>query len=408
MKALAVETRSALDRAVAREVFGSFVDETIAILARAPAGTISFAVGSPPPEALALARPAELVAEVLERDGAAALGYGITEGDPQLREIVAAAAAATGIRASADDVVITAGAIQAIDIACRLYLSPGDLVVTESPGFANALAMFRNHGARVLEVPVDADGLDVPVAARLLRERNLRPRAFFVVPSFQNPSGVTLSRRRREALLALAEAYDAIVIEDDPYREIRFRGEAPPPLAALARERVISIGSFSKVFLPGLRVGWAISDAATARRMAAMKQTMDSSTSSLGQRMVVAFHRRGGVEEHIAALRAMYREKQERARAALAREFAGAPSVRWGYPQGGFYLWVELGGRLTSRHLLDLALEEGVAFVPGEAFTTGDGFRSALRFSYSWPTPERIDEGVRRLRRAYGRADSQH
>lgn len=387
-----------------RDVHGSFIDETIGIVARQTRDTVSFAVGSPAPEALALVGAEELARDVIERDGSVALGYGITEGDPDLREIVASAARRQGLDATAGDVIITAGALQAIDLACRVFIRPGDLVVVESPGFTNALSAFRNHGARILEVPVDDEGLIVEEAERLLRASGERPRLFFVVPNFQNPGGVTLSLRRREALLRLAARSGAIVIEDDPYGALRYRGSALPPIAALdGGARVISIGSFSKVFLPGLRVGWAIADPDTVRRMAAAKQALDSSTSSLGQRMVVEFQRRGHHDAHVAALRDLYRAKYERARSALARDLGDVPGVSWNDPEGGFYFWVRLPGHVSARALLDVALEEGVAFVPGEAFAIERDHRAALRFSISAPTPDRIDEGVRRLRRALDR-----
>jgi len=386
--------------AAGRDLHGSFVDETIGIVARHGGDIVSFAVGSPAPEALRLANVGELFADVLARDGTRALGYGVTEGEPELREIVAADARSRGIDAAADDVIITAGALQAIDLACRVFLRPGDLVVAESPAFANALSAFRNHGARVLEVPADDHGIDVSAAARALRQRGERPKMFFVVPNFQNPTGATLSDERRDALLALAASLGAVVVEDDPYAQLRYRGTDLAPLAARARERVVHLGSFSKTFLPGIRVGWAIADPATVRRMAAVKQTMDSSTSTLGQRLVVAFHRRGAVDGHVAALRRLYAEKGTAARAALAHEFSGT-DVTWNDPDGGFYLWVTTGR--DSRDLLDTALEEGVAFVPGDAFTTTTNFHDSLRFSYSSPTPDRVREGVRRLRRAYDR-----
>src|SRR2546422_245602 len=175
-------------------------------------------------EALELVGADDLTATVLRREGASALGYGITEGEPELREVVAAGASARGLETDASEVLISAGALQAIDLACRVYLRPGDAVVVESPGFANALSAFRNHGATVLEVPVDGEGLDVAEAWRLIRRSGARPRMFFVVPNFQNPSGETLSLTRRESLLALAAAYEAIVVEDDPYGLLRYRG----------------------------------------------------------------------------------------------------------------------------------------------------------------------------------------
>ena len=384
------------------EVFGSFIDETIGIVARQTRDTVSFAVGSPSREALDLVRADDLAATVISREGAKALGYGITEGEPELRDVIASAARDRGIAADASAVLVSAGALQAIDLACRVYLRPGDVVVAESPAFANALSAFRNHGARVLEVPVDGEGLDVAEAARRIRKLGVRPRMFFVVPNFQNPTGETLSLQRREALLALAASHDAVVVEDDPYGSLRYRGDDVPSLAALGGAEVVSIGTFSKTFLPGLRVGWVIAHSEVIARMSRAKQTMDSSTGTLAQRIVLEFHRRGGADAHIGRLRELYREKQDRARTALARELAGT-GITWNDPEGGFYFWVRLPQTVSARALLDVALEEGVAFVPGDAFAIDADHRSALRFSISAPTPDRIDEGVRRLRRAFDR-----
>ena len=388
------------------EIFGSFIDETIGIVARQKRDTVSFAVGSPAREALDLVGADDLAATVIRREGASALGYTITEGEPELREAVASDARSRGIACDAEEVLISAGALQAIDLACRVYLRPGDVVVAESPAFANALSAFRNHGARVVEVTVDGEGLDVAEAARVLRRDGLVPRMFFVVPNFQNPSGETLSDQRRDALLALAASYGAVVIEDDPYGLLRYRGADIAPLAARdSAAQVVSIGTFSKTFLPGLRVGWVIADREVIRRMAAAKQTMDSSTGTLGQRIVLEFERRGGVPAHVAKLREMYRTKQDRGRSALAREFAGT-GVTWNDPDGGFYFWVRLPSGMSSGTLLTVALEEGVAFVPGHAFAIARDHSEALRFSISGPTLDRIDEGVRRLRRAFDRVAS--
>ncbi len=388
------------------EVFGSFIDETIGIVARQTRDTVSFAVGSPAREALDLVGADDLAATVIRREGASALGYTITEGEPELRDAVAAQARSRGVRAEPEEVLISAGALQGIDLLCRVYLRRGDVVVAESPAFANALSAFRNHGAQVLEVPMDEEGMDVGQAARMIRASGVRPRMFFVVPNFQNPTGETLSERRREALLALAASCGAVVVEDDPYGLLRYRGQDLAPLASLAAGAdVVSVGSFSKTFLPGLRVGWVIAPTEVVSRMAAAKQTMDSSTGTLAQRIVLEFLSRGGADAHVARLRAMYREKQDRARGALAREFAGT-GVTWNDPQGGFYFWVKLPRGVDASRLLDVALEEGVAFVPGRAFTVERDHTSALRFSISAPTPDRIDEGARRLRRAFDRVAS--
>jgi 2-aminoadipate transaminase len=384
------------------EVYGSFIDETIGIVARQTRDTVSFAVGSPSREALDLVGADDLAATVISREGARALGYGITEGEPELRDVIATAARERGIATDSSEVLVSAGALQAIDLACRVFLRPGDVVVAESPAFANALSAFRNHGARVLEVPVDDEGLDVAEAARRIRKLGVRPRMFFVVPNFQNPTGETLSLERREALLALAASHDAVVVEDDPYGSLRYRGDDVPSVAALGGAEVVSIGTFSKTFLPGLRVGWVIAHSEVIARMARAKQTMDSSTGTLAQRIVLEFHRRGGADAHIGRLRALYAEKQDRARIALARDLAGT-GIRWHDPHGGVYFWVRLPQGMSARALLDVALEEGVAFVPGDAFAIDADHRSALRFSISAPAADRIDEGVRRLRRAFDR-----
>ncbi len=384
------------------EVFGSFIDETIGIVARQTRDTVSFAVGSPSLEALDLVGADDLVATVIRREGAKALGYGITEGETELRDVIASAARDHDVAADTSNVLVSAGALQAIDLACRVYLRPGNVVVVESPAFANALSAFRNHGARVLEIPVDGEGLDVAEAARRIRKLAVRPRMFFVVPNFQNPTGETLSLERREALLALAASHDAVVVEDDPYGSLRYRGDDVPSVAALGGAEVVSIGTFSKTFLPGLRVGWVIAHPEVIGRMSRAKQTMDSSTGTLAQRIVLEFHRRGGADAHIARLRELYREKQDRARIALARELAGT-GIAWNDPDGGFYFWVRLPQTMSARALLGVALDEGVAFVPGDAFAIDADHRSALRFSISAPTPDRIDEGVRRLRRAFDR-----
>src|SRR5207245_284728 len=333
-----------------REVFGSFIDETISIAARQTRDTVLFAVGSPSRAALERVGAGELARTVIERDGPAALGYGVTEGDPELRAIVANEMSNRGIACGAENIIVTAGALQAIDLAVRVFVQPGDVALVESPHFANAIASLRNHGAVPIEVPVDDEGMDVPAAARLIERTGVRPRIVFVVPNFQNPTGATLSLARRHALVDLAERYGSVIIEDDPYRQLRYRGLDLPTLASLAgdRVRVIYCGSFSKVFLPGLRVGWAVAPVA---------------------------------------------------------EFGGS-GVTWNHPEGGFYLRVRLPREMSARRLFAVALEEGVAFVPGDAFGLNGDHGSALRLSFSSPSPERIEEGVNRLRRAFDRCDS--
>ncbi|MSQ37045.1 MAG: PLP-dependent aminotransferase family protein [Chloroflexi bacterium] len=386
------------------EVHHSLIDDLLAVVVAQTRDTVSFAMGSPAPEALALIGVEELVAAVAERHGPGVFGYGVTEGEAALREIVAADARARGLTATTPEhVMVTGGALQAIALLCRVLAHPGDAAVTEAPSFGNSLNTVRHAGLRLIEAPVDDDGLDVAAAATLLRAAEVRPRIVLVNPTFQNPTGSTLSLARRRALVALAEEHGAVIIDDDPYRELRSRGTEVPALATLAPpERVVSVGSFSKTIVPGFRVGWAIGEPSLVRRLAAVKQSTDGCTSPIGQQVIAEFHARGRMPAHLTALRSLYAAKREQARAALAREFAGT-GVGWNDPDGGFYLWVRLPAGMDVHRLLTLGLEEGVAFVPSSAFSITRELPSAVRLSYAHPSLERIDEGIARLRRAFDR-----
>ena len=385
------------------EVHHSLIDDLLAVVVAQTRDTVSFAMGSPAPEALALVGVEELVAAVAARRGAGVYGYGVTEGEAELREIVAADARARGIPATVEHVIITGGALQAIGMLCRVLAHPGDTAVTEAPSFGNSLNTLRHAGLRLLEAPVDDDGLDVDAAAALVASSGAVPRLFLVNPTFQNPTGSTLSLARRRALVALAERSGAVIIDDDPYRELRSRGRDLPALATLAApERVVSVGSFSKTIVPGFRVGWVVAEPRIVRRIAAVKQSIDGCASPIGQQVIAELHARGRMPAHLEALRALYAAKRDRARAALAREFAGT-EVRWNDPDGGFYLWVRLPAGMDAHRLLERGLEEGVAFVPSSAFSVARELPSAIRLSYASPKLERIDEGIARLRRAFDR-----
>src|SRR5207302_1887861 len=215
-----------------REVFGSFIDETISIAARQDRDTVLFAVGSPSRAALERVGAGELARTVIERDGPAALGYGVTEGDPELRAIVANDMSTRGSACGAENIIVTAGALQAIDLAVRVFVQPGDVALVESPHFTNAIASLRNHGALPIEVPIDDEGMDVAAAARLIERTGARPRIVFVVPNFQNPTDATLSLARRHALIELAERHGSVILEDDPYRQLRYRRSDLPTIAS--------------------------------------------------------------------------------------------------------------------------------------------------------------------------------
>jgi 2-aminoadipate transaminase len=253
----------------------------------------------------------------------------------------------------------------------------------------------------MIEVPCDAQGMDVDALEDLVAVGGVLPKLIYTIPTFQNPSGTTLSLARRKRLIELAERWGSLVLEDDPYGWLRFEGEDLPTLCALAAGRVpvIAVRTFSKILAPGLRVGWTIADPHVIARMVDARQAMDTCTNTLQQRLVAHFLAGGYLEDHLTALRAEYRRRKVAMQASLRAELAGL-DARWTDPQGGFFLWLTLPAGVSTPALFTLALEQGVAFVPGPAFSIGGAFPTALRLAFSAEAPERAREGVRRLRTA--------
>ncbi|HEX6971509.1 MAG TPA: PLP-dependent aminotransferase family protein [Limnochordia bacterium] len=354
------------------------------VLERHP-GIISFAGGLPDERAFDLATLREIAAEVAADP--LCWQYAPTEGLMALREALSASARADGIVAGPDEVLITEGSQQGLDLCARLLIEPGDAVLIEAPGYIGALRAFENAEARIIGVPLDDDGLCVDRLAELARRH--RPKLLYTAPTFQNPTGTTLPLERRRRVLEIAAECGFLVLEDHAYRAIRFEGEEIPPLKALpGGERVIYAGSFSKALVPGVRVGWLIADAELIRHMALLKQGTDLAGNTFGQRLVLRWLETRKIEPPIA----LYRQKRDQTLRALAAHLRG--DVHWNRPQGGFFLWVRLGPGGDSRTLLTLAKREGVSFVPGPSF---GGEAAGFRFSYSQVPLEAIDEGVRRL-----------
>lgn len=385
-------------------ITGSAIDSTTSLLQTQTHDIVSFAMGSPAPEAIPSAALAEIAADVMAPDGASVYGYGPTEGEAQLLDLVAERSSrerTTGPQR--EQLLITTGAMQGLDLACKLLVDPGDVVATESPTYTNATAVITGYGGELLEVGVDENGVDVAALAELGASRP--PKLIYVVPTFQNPSGVTLSRRRRTALIELAERWGAVLLEDDPYGELRFGGERLPSLRELAAGSetiVITVRTFSKVLAPGLRVGWVEADPEVIAAMIDAKQGLDTCTSVPMQRVVAEFMARGLLDAHIAGLRRRYADGKRAMQEALAASFP-EPSARWTDPGGGFFLWLTLADAVDTEALFAPALADGVAFIPGPAFSASGRFPNALRLSFASTDPPRTREGVSRLRRAVDR-----
>lgn len=357
---------------------------------------LSFAGGLPAPELFPVEAIAAAHAEVLATQGRAALQYSTTEGFGPLREWVAARLLRRGVRVAADQVLITNGSQQGIDLSARVLLNPGDMVAVEDPSYLAALQCFAGCEATLLPLPSDDEGMDVEALERALREHS--PRLIYLVPEFHNPKGTTLAPERRRHLVRLARERRIPIVEDNPYGELRFRGESPPPLAALdGGEVVIHLGTFSKTLTPGLRLGWMVGPRELVRAATIVKQAADLHTGTLSQRVAVALLARLDYDGHLARLRDVYGARCQAMLDALARHMP--EGTTWTRPDGGLFVWAGLPGGLSAEALFAEALEQKVAFVPGAPFYAGPPRKEMMRLNYSNRPPELIDEGIARLGR---------
>lgn len=388
---------TALARRMAR-IEASAIREILKVAERPD--ILSFAGGLPAPELFPIEALAEAHARVLAVDGAAALQYAATEGYGPLRDWIAARLRAIGIDADADRTLITTGSQQGIDLAARVLLDPGDRVAVENPSYLAALQAFGLAEACPVPIESDDDGLRVDDLARVHAAAPIR--LIYIVPNFQNPRGTTLSLERRAALAAFAADHDVPILEDDPYRELRYDGAPMRPLAAFDRAPVIHLGTFSKTLAPGLRVGWATGPAELVRAMTVAKQASDLHSSGLSQRAVAALFERFDYDDHLATLRRVYGGRRTAMLTALERHMP--PGTRWTRPEGGMFTWLQLPGGLRAADLFDAALAAQVAFVPGGPFYAADARHDTLRLNFSNRPPEHIDDGIARLGRVVAAA----
>jgi 2-aminoadipate transaminase len=353
---------------------------------------VFFGGGVPPTEALPIARLRE-GADRAWADGAETLLYGEVRGYRPLRELIAERMAARGAIVDPADVLITNGAQQGIDLAARIFIDPGDIVLTEEPTFMDALRVFRSHEAEPVGVPVDADGLQVEVLAALLDRLPKRPKFLYTMPTYQNPMGVSMSTVRRRALVDLARDRGIIIVEDDPYGELSYGGDPPPTLKSLDPE-VVFLGTFSKVLAPGLRVGWVASSPRLREAFFNVKEGTDIHNERIMTRTV--YHAaRGFLDEHIATTREIYRARRDAMLAGLEREMPAG--VRWTTPGGGFFLWVTLPEQCETDAMLPDATDRGVIYLPSSWFYPDRSWTRSLRLNFSAQPEERIAEAMRRL-----------
>jgi 2-aminoadipate transaminase len=359
---------------------------------------VSLAGGMPYLQALPMDAVGALMGELVSRDGANTLQYGSGQGQPGLRERICEVMALEGISGSPDDVVVTVGSQQALDLISRVFLDPGDVVLAEGPSYVGALGTFAAAQAEVVHVPMDGDGL-IPAAldAALvqLRATGRRAKFLYTVPNFQNPGGVTLPVSRRAEILALAERYDLLVIEDNPYGLLGFSGEPLPALRSMDDRRVIYLGSFSKTFAPGLRVGWVLAPHAVREKLVLVSEAQVLCPPTYNQSVVAEYLRTQPWMEQVKVFRELYRERRDATLEALTAMMPAG--CTWTQPQGGFYVWLTLPPGLDSKVMQPRGLHARVAYVPGIGFYADGSGQREIRLSYCYPTPDRIREGVRRL-----------
>ena len=355
---------------------------------------ISFAGGLPAPELFPVEVIARAHAEVFATEGAAALQYSTTEGWRPLREWIANRMNARGIETDPDRVLITSGSQQAIDLVGKVFLEPGDRVLVENPSYLAALQCFSGYEASLIGVDSDAAGLLVDQVEQALD--HARPKFIYIVPEFQNPKGTSLSLERRAKLVELSHRFQVPILEDDPYGELRYRGDRVSSLAAMdTHGLVIHISTFSKTLSPGMRLGWVVASPEIIQALIIAKQPADLHTSTIEQRAAARALESFDFDSHVAKLCQVYGSRCDTMLAALERYFPD--ETRWTHPEGGLFLWVELPETIRGEDVLEDALRERVAFVPGGPFFVGEERNNFLRLNFSNRPSEVIEDGIRRI-----------
>ena len=382
----------------AKELRASEVRELLKLL-QVP-DMISFAGGFPNPETFPAELIREIVNDVLTKDGPHALQYGITEGYMPLREAVADRMNKKGMKVTKENVLIVSGSQQVIDLTGKIFIDPKDTVVVTAPTYLTALTGWALYQPTFESMPMDSNNMRMDVfeeRMKKLAKRSNPPVIVYALPNFQNPTGVTMPEKSRKKLVDLASEYDFLILEDDPYGELRYRGEHIPPIKAFDDEdRVIYMSSFSKILAPGLRIGWVIADTEILRKLIIAKQSADVCANVLGQRIAHEYIVRGHIDVQVEKIKKIYSRKMDMMLSGMDELMP--KGISWTRPEGGMFVWVDLPEAMDSAEVLKKALKKHVAFVTGKAFFADpkEG-SSSLRLNFTHPSDEMITEGLRRL-----------
>lgn len=381
-----------------KHISGSQIRQFFALTERPE--VISFAGGFPGNEFFPLDEIANTLSCLVREDGKQALQYGPTEGSLDLRLLLAERMCSDGIICEAENIVITDGSQQGLDLLSRILVNEDEPILVEEPAYIGGMSAIKSYGGIPVGITMDSEG---PIPAEMeqtinaLMQTGKIPRIFYTIPNFQNPTGTTTSLKRRQEILAIASRYNLIIIEDNPYGDLCYEGEVPPCYKALDREdRVIYLGSFSKVLIPGIRIGWLAGPTPLVEKITMAKQTTDLCSSSLGQQLAYRLSNDGFTDRHITCLVDLYRQKRDAMVDAMEKYFPA--QVTFSKPKGGFFIWVDFPAYYpSSRELLNTALQNNVAFVHGEGFSSSGGGSHSARFSFSQPSVNEIVTGVKIL-----------
>ncbi|MBR4319247.1 MAG: PLP-dependent aminotransferase family protein [Oscillospiraceae bacterium] len=361
-------------------------------------GVISFAAGNPAPEAFPVETVREIASELFQNDPISVLQYGITEGYLPLRNLMKERMKAQGnFKEDSEELIITSGAQQVMELACKSMCNPGDTLICEAPSFIGSLNAFKSYNVNLVGVPLDDEGMNPELLEKALKE-NPNTKLIYLILNFQNPTGKTTTLKRRKELYALAQKYDTMIIEDNPYGDLRFSGEDVPTMKSMDTDgRVIYAGSFSKVLAPGIRVGYGIAPKEVISKMVVCKQVSDVQTNNFGQMLAYQFMQKVDFDAHLAGLRAIYKQKAERMLNGIAEHFS--KQVAYTKPEGGLFLWCTLPeGSDMSGFCTKAVQEYKIAVVPGNAFMVSEqDITYSFRLNYSTPTDEAIDKGIATL-----------
>jgi 2-aminoadipate transaminase len=377
----------------------STIREILKITKRAD--IISFAGGLPAPELFPIEAFRDSLSQALREDAAGSLQYDVTEGYPPLKEFLCRWLGEHGLSCQPEEMMLTNGSQQALDLVGKIFLNPNDCVLVENPTYLGAIQAFNAYEAKYSSAPMDASGLLLEKAAEKIRKD--RPKFAYLVPTFQNPSGITMTLERRKAFLKLAQKHNLPVVEDDPYGCLRFSGKMQPSLYSLAKGRgVIYLSTFSKILSPGIRLGFVIAPPQVIRELVLAKQAADLQPNSLIQRAVYYYAKNGHLDRHIPLIIESYRLRAGTMLTAMDRHFP--TSVRWTPPEGGMFVWCTLPKGMSSSKLFQKAIQEKVAYVTGGVFHANGGGDETLRLNFTNSTPGQIEEGIKRLGKVFSEA----